>query len=152
MTRMWGNYGVQMSTGRWYLLCFLVFCFSGKGGVRAGFRKLKPDTLDVKWVFLMLTVINSWNNRRGNLVDPPRLELLIKAWRMWRKADMSIAMLLSLDFLYNQCRDEIFLQGESEEEPNLSPVFSAGCRGFPKKSALFSSTLWYNSLQNAFYF
>ena len=122
MTRMWANYGVQMSTGRWYLLCFLVFCFSGKGGVRASFRKLKPDTLDVKWVFLMLRVINSWNNRCGNLVDPPRLELLIEAWRMWRKANASAAMLLSLNFLYNQWRYETFLQGESEQEPNLFPV------------------------------
>lgn len=61
---------------------FLVFCFSGKGGVRDGYRKLKPDTLDIKWIFFMLRVINSWNNRRGNLLDPPRLKLLIKAWRM----------------------------------------------------------------------
>lgn len=122
MTRMWANYGVQMSTGRWYLLCFLVFCFTGKGGVRASCRKLKPDTLDINWVFLMLRVINSWNNRRGNLVDPPRLEILIKARRMWRKANASVAVLLSLDFHYNQWRYETFLQGESEQEPSFFPV------------------------------
>lgn len=122
MTRMWANYGVQMSTGSWYLLCFLVFCFTGKGGVRASCRKLKPDALDVKWVFLMLRVINSWNNRRGNLVDPPRLQLLIKARRTWRMANMSVAMLLPLDFLYNQWRYERFLQGEWEQEPSLFPV------------------------------
>lgn len=151
MTRMWANYGVQMSTGRWYLSCFPVFCFTGKGGVTASCRKLKPDTLDVKWVFSMLRVINSWNNRRGNLVDSPRLELLIKAQRTWRKANASIAMLLSLDFLYNQWRHETVLQGESEREPDLLPA-SAGHRAFAEKSALFSSTLWYNSIENAFYF
>lgn len=47
--------------------------------MRAGCRKLKPDTLDIKWIFFTLRVINSWNSRRGNLLDPPRLKLLIKA-------------------------------------------------------------------------
>lgn len=85
MTRMWANYGVQMPMGRWYLLCFLAFCFSGKSRVRSHCRKLKPDTPDMKWFFLMLTVINSWNNRHGNLTDPPMLGLLIKALRTWKK-------------------------------------------------------------------
>ena len=122
MTRVWANYGVKISSGRWYLLCFLVFCFTGKGGVRLSCRKLKPDTRDVKQVFLMLRVINNWNNRCGNLVDPPRLEHLIKAQRTWRKADTSIAMMLSLNFLYNQWRSETCMQGESEQESSLSPV------------------------------
>lgn len=146
MTRMWANYGVQVPTGRWYLLCFPAFCFSGKGGATARRRKLKPDALDMRWIFLMLTVINSWNNRQGNLADPPRLELLIKAQRTWRKANTGVAI---PQFSLKSVEMETFLQEESEREPNLPLPLSAGCRGFP---ALVSSTLWEKSLQNAFYF
>jgi len=62
-----------------------LFCFSGKIRVRSHCGKLKPDALDMRWIFLMLMVINSWNNRHGNLTDPPRLELLIKAQRTWKR-------------------------------------------------------------------
>lgn len=146
MTRMWANYGVQVPSGRCYLLCFPAFCFSGKGGATARRRKLKPDALDMRWIFLMLTVINSWNNRQGNLADPPRLELLIKARRTWRKANAGVAI---PQFSLKSVEMETFLQEESEREPSLPLPLSAGCRGFP---ALVSSTLWEKSLQNAFYF
>lgn len=63
---------------------------------------------------------------------------------MWRKPNVSFAVLLSLNFLYNQLRYETFLQGEQNMNQAFSLPLSADSRDFPEKSALFSGALWYN--------
>lgn len=130
MTRMWANYGVQMPMGRWYLLCFLAFCFSGKSRVRSHCRKLKPDTLDMRWIFLMLTVINSWNNRHGNLTDPPRLGLLIKARRTWKKKKAKALLCCSPSVFSIISGGGDFSAGSVVTEAKHSLFLFAGCRGF----------------------